>query len=78
MKIEIWNEDQKEEEQPLRLRLRRSNDNIILSVVDEKGEVVDKGNILIIHKDGYSSLCSNVNRHFGLRLNNIGQLEVIQ
>ena len=77
MRVEIWEKDQKEEEQPLRLRLVRSDfsDRILLQAVDKSGEAISMGGLLMIGKDGRATRCSNINPSLGLKLNGIGELK---
>jgi len=51
--FKVYEENPKENEKPVLLRLMYSSSNsIILAAVDELGRVVDGGNILTIHSNG--------------------------
>ena len=74
MKIEVWNEDQKEEEQPLRLRLRGGIDGVALQVVDENGAWIAV--LLRIDTEGLLHLYEGVDDNLGLQLNKDGKLKM--
>ena len=79
MKIEVWEEKQKEEEQPLRLRLKQSKNDrggVTLHAVDKEGENVNCGCLLNISAKGQLSLRSCVSEKLGLKLDYAGRLEV--
>ena len=79
MKIEIWDEDQKEEEQPLRLRLVRSkiaSQGVTLYAVDAQGRKRNCGALLHISHDGYLGLRGCISVELGLKLDSHGCLEV--
>ncbi len=76
MKVEVWKEDPKEVEQPLRLKLITGCGEIILVVVNEAGGVATQGNLLSIDNDGRVTRSSNINPGFGLRLDDFGRLEI--
>jgi hypothetical protein len=78
MKIEIWDKDQKEEEQPLRLRLEREFGNIYLNAVDAKGHRIIQGRLLVFRPDGCFERCHRVNTTLGLQLDDVDRVEVIQ
>jgi len=75
MKIEIWDEDQKEEEQPLRLRLVRVIDGVELRVVNATGSCCS-GHLLKITDSGALYLEPSISHRFGLKLDSHGCLEV--
>ncbi len=75
MKIEIWNEEQKEEEQPLRLRLVAFRNGVELQAVDKEGQKIWRGHLLFISSAGLF-LASAVSSKLGLKLDDIGRLEV--
>lgn len=76
MKIEIWNEEQKEEEQPLRLRLVPMRGGVELQAVDEVGQKVSQGHLLFISSNGQLSLAECISEKLGLKLDDDRALEV--
>ena len=78
MKIEIWNEEQKEEEQPLRLRLERKYNNIYLVAVDSTGHRINQGRLLVIREDGRFERCHRISAMLGLQLDDLDRVEVVQ
>lgn len=79
MKIEIWNEEQKEEEQLLRLRLMPDmSKGVVLNVVDANGRLIEAGHLLAISASGRLSLCPSVNSSLGLKLDDSRRLKVTQ
>lgn len=75
MKIEIYNEEKKDD--VLRLRLIKEGPDIVLAAVDEKGVILRAGRILIILSKGKITRCSYVNAGLGLPSNDAGQVIVI-
>jgi len=76
MKIEIWNEDQNEEEQPLRLRLVSVRDEAELQVVSATGVRLGRGSLLRILSNGQLRLEPSISHKFGLKLDSRSRLEV--
>jgi hypothetical protein len=71
MKIEIWNEEQKKEKQPLRLRLvpfENTGGGVMLQVVDKEGQKCDRGCLLHISETGQLVLHGSIKDNFGLKL----------
>ena len=79
MKIEIWNEEQKEVERPLRLRLLPNPHicgGVQLCVVDEKGNKISRGVLLSIDTNGRLALHGSISDDFNLKLDAVGFLKV--
>jgi hypothetical protein len=77
MKIEIWDEEQKEEEQPLRLRLvYEDNGSVSLTIVNEEGVRVECGDILQIDTAGYIHRNECVAECFDLQLDDQGKIKL--
>lgn len=75
MKIEIWNEEQKEEEQPLRLRLAHVVGGVELQAVDKDGNC-SSGHLLKICDSGRLYLEPSISPSLGLKLDKHCKLEV--
>jgi hypothetical protein len=48
--------------------------DINLIAVNEKGEMITRGYILIIDKEGFLNVCRSTNKDIGLKLNVYGQI----
>jgi len=68
MKLEIYEPRKTEETEPVRLKLRQSNSDIVVSVVDKNGNLVDRGNLLCFTQNGKIYLSGNVNPSLGFKL----------
>lgn len=76
MKLEIWEEEKKNN--PVRLRLIDSEDGsgeIVLKAVDSEGDTIISGNILGILKDGTIKRKIKVNRSLGFKLDSEGRVK---
>ncbi|QDB70988.1 hypothetical protein bb8_p13 [Bordetella phage vB_BbrP_BB8] len=75
MKVQIFNGPEKEEK-VVRLALKdHYRDGVALVAVDERGEEVLQGYILIVKKDGTVTLCSGLNREIGLQVESNGRVK---
>jgi len=74
MKLKIWSKEQKEEEQPLRLRLVADGRSIVLNVVNKDGMWITS--LLKIDAEGLLHLHEGVDDDLGLCLNKDGKLKV--
>ena len=74
MKIEIWKEDQKEAEQPLRLRLVMDSGGVELRAVDKNGGGITS--LLTIDVGGVLHLREGVDEDLGLQLGKDEKLKV--
>ncbi len=74
MKIEIWEEDQKEAEQPLRLRLVLNSGGVELRAVDKNGNWITS--LLTIDVGGVLHLYEGVDEDLGLQLDKVEKLNV--
>ena len=79
MKIKIWKPDF-EAEKTIQLRLVDGVGCLCLVAVDKAGNRVDHGTLLIIGRDGYGRLTTDINPDIGLPLDGLGrwQLSSIQ
>lgn len=77
MKIEIWEEEQKEEEQPLRLKLQVIGSDVELIAVDSKGSMISAGHLLAIRSSGRLFRESDISKSLGLELDSRGRVEEI-
>ena len=62
------------EPNPVRLCLYENDNGIALCVVDENGQKLPNGNLLVLDEDGYLRLRSGINTGLGLPLGERGQL----
>ena len=75
MKLEVYN-DQKEKE-ILQFKINGEDDEIVLVVVDKKGNVLSNGTLLSIGKKGLY-LYKNVAKGFGLPLDVSGKILTVE
>lgn len=77
MKLEVYNQP-KETEKVTRLRLVQHNPNgdIVLKAVNEKGELIECGNLLSINPSGTITLQWSVNPELGFKLDGNGSIEI--
>lgn len=68
MKIEIWNEEQKEEEPPVRLRLTPTSFGGVLKAVSKKGVGRCMGNLISITKGGSLKIHKDVLDRLGISM----------
>jgi hypothetical protein len=78
MKLSIYKEEEKKEpEKEIRLRLIDENDGgIHLVAVDENGKLLPRGYIFTICEDGRAILAVNINPAIGLQLRKDGAMRV--
>jgi hypothetical protein len=77
MKLSIYKEEEKKEpEKELRLRLVEKYGNISLVAVDENGEFLPRGHIFTIHPDGRAVTPKGVNPELGLQLRTDGSISI--
>ena len=74
MKLEIFGEE-KAPEEPVRLRLAKVGNSIVLQAVDREGDLVCRGNILAIRPGGFV-LHGAVNDALGFPLDSDGRVQM--
>jgi hypothetical protein len=62
---------------PVRLRLVPSGSNVTLEAVDENGDRVDRGCLLLITRNGTIHRPRGVSRDLGFQLDSYGHIKVI-
>jgi hypothetical protein len=77
MKIQIWDKAESVDK-VLRLRLVREGYCVSLQAVNEDGDLVCKGRLLVILDDGTLQLSTNVSDDLGLVLDKDGRIEVMR
>ncbi len=78
MKLEIYNDTTPETEKVVTLRLQRlcRDDSILLSVVDERGKALPRGNILRFGPDGRITRCRGLYPDIGFDLDVQGSVKI--
>lgn len=77
MKISVYVEEEEEpKEQEFFLKLEKEWDGITLILVDEQGEPVTNGTLLLIGNDMSLLRFSSIDKKLGFPLNSIGQLKM--
>ena len=74
MKLEVYNQ-KIEPEKTLYFKLRKQDNNVVLTVVDKNGDRRVSGDILSINEKGVC-LYSHINKDFGLPLGKDGKIVV--
>jgi hypothetical protein len=77
MKVKVFTESLKEEEQ-IFFRLIQESNYVLLIACNATGEIVSMGNLLKINSNGELILISGVNREIGLKLDEAGYLQVMK
>lgn len=75
MKLEVFS--LKEKDETVRLALEQLEDEVVLQVVNSYGDVEDRGNILIVTKDGCIKMCTDVNENLGFKLEKSGKVKIV-
>lgn len=78
MKIEIFEKPPPQEEETLRLALKRSGASVVVVAVDEYGAPLGQGNLIEFRPDGSVVSMAAINRTLGLKLDSYGRLRGYQ
>ena len=77
MKLEIYEPEKiVKEEEPVRLALKRYGKSIFVTVVDENGNRVLRGDLLQFGPSGRVYLHGDVNESLGFQLNQYGEIKI--
>lgn len=68
MKLEIYNLEKKEDEEPTRLALLYDNDEVVLTAVDKNGQRLPCGDLLYIKPNGTFECAPSVDEDLGFQL----------
>jgi hypothetical protein len=77
MELEIWEKQDKELKEPVRLRLvKRDSGDITLIAVDEEGEKIRWGNLLTLRSNGSVYRHEGINEDIGFNLDSLGRIVI--
>lgn len=75
MKLEIYNKQKPQEEEPVRLALSERNGVISVIVVAKNGDRKVRGNLVDFNTNGTIHCCISVNEDFGFQLDKQGRIK---
>ena len=75
MKLKLW-KDNDDEESVSYVRLREERNRVVVCLVDEKGENIERGNLIFLYPRKPLMRASSVSPKSGFPLNARGQIKV--
>ena len=75
MKLRVWHKEA-DPDRTLYVRLQEEEERVVICLVDEAGDVVEGGNLLILEPGKPVFRCANVLPKYGFPLNKKHQLQI--